>query len=51
MKRTLLIDNGVGRSGLQLSYLSHLPGVEKEKRVAKHILSLSNLFLKKNEAK
>jgi hypothetical protein len=45
--RTLLIDNGVERRGLKFSSLSHLPGVEKEKRLAKHIMSLSNLFLKK----
>jgi hypothetical protein len=36
--RTLLIDNGVGRRGLKISSLSHLPEIEKEKRFAKHTL-------------
>jgi hypothetical protein len=45
--RILLIDNGVGRRGLQFSSLSHLLVFDKEKGIAKHNLSFSNLFLKK----
>jgi hypothetical protein len=42
-----LIDNGVGRRGLQFSSLSHLLVINKEKGIAKHILSLSIFFKKK----